>query len=62
MARGTTPTIHCDAEDGLCGEWDADSYEMGASTIDGFRLTRSHRALGWFSTDDEDLCPEHRDD
>jgi hypothetical protein len=58
--RGETPTLHCDAEDGACGNWDADHYAMHASTIDGIPLTRTHRALGWFSTDDDhDLCPEH---
>ena len=55
----TTPTIHCDAEDGACSAWDADLYACGASAVDGVRVTLSHRALGWASTADGDFCPDH---
>lgn len=57
--RGNTPVVVCDGDDGLCGAWDADLFKTGASTVDGKRITREHRALGWHCTDVEDLCPEH---
>jgi hypothetical protein len=57
--RGQTPTIHCDAEDGLCGNWDVDNYETTASTVNGVRITAQERAPGWKNSDDEDLCPQH---
>lgn len=56
--RGTTPTVHCDAEDGLCGSWDVDYYEATASTVNGVRITETERAPGWVNGD-EDYCPEH---
>lgn len=57
--RGPVPTLHCDAEDGLCGNWEVDYYETGASKVDGRRVTLSERAPGWTSTDLVDYCPEH---
>ena len=59
--QGTVPTIHCDAEDGFCGNWEVNHYETGASFVDGIRVTREQRAPGWFTDDarDLDLCPEH---
>jgi len=56
--RSTTPTLHCDGEDGFCGTMSIDYYETGASVADGVRLTATTRAPGWTSTDDTDLCPE----
>lgn len=57
--RGSTPTLHCDAEDGLCGSWDIDYYDAGVSSVSGVRITAQRRAPGWVGTDDRDLCPEH---
>lgn len=58
--RGRTPTLHCDHGEGDCGDWDADDYELNVNSVNGVRITQSHRALGWFSTDmDEDYCPKH---
>jgi hypothetical protein len=57
--RSTTPTIHCDGDDGECGRWDVDWYEATASTVSGVRITATTRAPGWTSTDDSDLCPDH---
>lgn len=59
MTRSRVPTVHCDHEDG-CDAWDLDSYAMTVSTIDSIPVTATHRALGWESADDVDLCPEHR--
>jgi hypothetical protein len=57
--QGTTPTIHCDADDGFCGNWDVDNYEACASSVGGVRVTAQHRAPGWFSGPAGDFCPEH---
>jgi len=57
--RSKTPTLHCDAEDGCCGNWDVDYYGATASTVGGVQITRTARAPGWHTTDDEDLCPDH---
>ena len=57
--RSTTPTIHCDAEDGDCGSWDMDYYAIDCSAVDGVRITLTTRAPGWTSTDDSDHCPTH---
>lgn len=60
--RGRTPTLHCDAEDGLCGTWDVDYYEATASSVNGVTITETERAPGWVSTKLEDFCPEHAPD
>lgn len=57
--RARTLTVHCDADDGYCGNWDVDYYEATASSVDGVRVTKDQRAPGWRCTDDEDLCPKH---
>lgn len=57
--RGRTPTLHCDAEDGLCGTWDVDYYEETVSTVNGVQVTEEQRAPGWHNTKLTDLCPEH---
>jgi hypothetical protein len=57
--RGNTPTIHCDADDGTCGNWTADYYAITVSSIAKTRITAERRAPGWLSTEDEDLCPQH---
>lgn len=57
--RGNTPTIHCDAEDGLCGNWDVDYYEATASAVGGVRITETRRAPGWSNTDTGDFCTIH---
>jgi hypothetical protein len=57
--RGSTPTIHCDAEDGFCGAWDVDNYEATAYSVGGVRITQEQRAPGWVSTNLNDYCPEH---
>ena len=57
--RGTAPTITCDGDGGLCDEWGVDFYEVGASFVDGTRLTDSQRIPRW-STGDYDYCPEHQ--
>lgn len=58
--RGRTPTLHCDGDEGMCGDWDVDDYAQTVDSVNGIRITQSHRALGWFSTDmDEDYCPKH---
>jgi hypothetical protein len=57
--RGSTPTIHCDAEDGFCGTWDIDYYEATASAVNGVRIAQEARAPGWHNTDAADLCPAH---
>lgn len=54
--RGKTPTIHCDGEDGFCGNWDVDYYEATASSVGDVRITQEVRAPGWISTDDDDFC------
>ena len=59
MTRSETPTLHCDGDDGWCGNWDVDDYENGASSVNDVRVTKDQRAPGWRCTDDEDLCPEH---
>lgn len=59
MTRGTAPVVHCDADDGLCGAWDIDNYEAGASAVNGVPVTASERSPGWHSGGDEDYCPEH---
>jgi hypothetical protein len=57
--RGQTPTLHCDAYDGCCGNWDVDYYQATASTVNGVRITQQERAPGWKNSADEDLCPDH---
>lgn len=57
--RANVPAISCDAEDGLCGAWEADFYEQCTWSVAGIRITATVRAPGWVSTDDTDLCPEH---
>jgi len=57
--RSKTPTIHCDADDGFCGAWDVDNFEIGASSVNGTRVTDQHRSPGWVSDGEQDLCPEH---
>jgi hypothetical protein len=57
--RGSTPTLHCDAEDGFCGSWDVDYYEATTSTVGGVRITEDRRAPGWVNTPESDLCPQH---
>lgn len=55
--RASIPTLHCDADD--CIEWDADEEKMCTDSINGIKITGEHRALGWFSTEMNDYCPEH---
>lgn len=57
--RGRTPTLHCDAEDGLCGTWDVDNYAADVSAVNGVRVSPIERAPGWRSTDLLDYCPDH---
>ena len=57
--RGSAPIITCDADDGLCGNWDVDHYETGASKVGGTRLTDKARIPGWTTTDEGDFCVEH---
>jgi hypothetical protein len=57
--RGSTPTIHCDADDGMCGAWDVDNYAATVASINGVRVTQEQRAPGWISTKMDDFCPEH---
>jgi hypothetical protein len=57
--RGPTPTVLCDAEDSLCGNWDVDYYEATASTVNGVRITQEARAPGWVNGPDFDYCPDH---
>jgi hypothetical protein len=57
--RATTPTLHCDADDGACDNWDVDFYETSASAVGGVRITAERRAPGWTSTTTEDLCSLH---
>lgn len=57
--RGPIPTVQCDAEDGSCGSWDIDYYALDSSSVDGAPVTSEHRAPGWVSTENSDLCPEH---
>lgn len=57
--RGSTPTLHCDANEGFCGTWDVDYYEATASTVNGVKITDKKRAPGWVSTKTSDYCPEH---
>lgn len=57
--RGTTPTLHCDGDDGFCGAWDVDYYAATVSAIDGVPVTEEHRAPGWVSTNLDDFCAEH---
>lgn len=59
--RTTTPTIWCDADDGFCDAWTIDDYEMGASHVDGVKITATVRSPGWRSDDQQDLCPDHAD-
>lgn len=57
--RDRTPTIHCDAEDGLCGSWDIDYWAIDTTSVNGVRVTESERAPGWRNTITTDYCPEH---
>ena len=57
--RGQTPTVHCDAEDGECGNWDVDFYAATATSVGGVRITSDQVAPGWSTSDDRDLCPKH---
>ena len=59
--RATTPTLHCDAEDGFCGTWDVDYYAATANSVNGVPITEQERAPGWRSTDTADYCPDHKD-
>lgn len=57
--RSTTPTLHCDGEDGGCGTWDVDYYACAVSSVNGVRITKTTRAPEWRSTESGDFCPEH---
>ncbi len=57
--RATTPTLHCDAAEGMCGAWDVDYYAVTASAVSGVRITAEQRAPGWVSVADCDFCPRH---
>lgn len=54
------PTLHCDGNDGFCGAWAEDHYEMYAASVDGVKITSTKRAPGWASTEHTDLCPDHK--
>ena len=55
--RASIPTVHCDAD--VCIEWEPDEEAMCTTSINGLQITAEHRALGWFSTDLNDYCPDH---
>lgn len=57
--RSSTPTVHCDTDEGDCGAWDVDFYATGASSVGGMRVTADRPAPGWTSSDGEDRCPTH---
>lgn len=57
--RGTTPTLHCDAEDGDCGSWDVDYYAATVSKVNDVVITDTERAPGWVSDRMNDYCSEH---
>ena len=57
--RSSTPTLHCDAEDGFCGAWDVDYDRATVSAVNGIQITDEERAPGWTTADGEDFCPEH---
>ena len=59
--KGTTPTIHCDFDEGFCSAWDVDHYATCASSVGSTRITETERTPGWlsFPRSDEDYCPEH---
>ena len=59
MTASRTPTVHWDAEDGLCGAWELDWYEVGSQPVHGPSVTKTSRAPGWTGANDEDYCPEH---
>lgn len=66
--KGEMPAIWCDAEDGLCTEWQVDYYEMTASnwrelmdgwTYDPYKpevdiFCPNHKPLGQVSTEGEE--------
>lgn len=56
--RSQLPTLHCDADD--CHEWEVDDYEITTHSVNGIRITREQRALGWTNTDLDDFCPSHK--
>lgn len=66
--RGRRPVLMCDADDGMCGTWDVDSYEENVSTVTEYgpngpittTITAVERAPGWLSTMGADYCPEHK--
>lgn len=60
MTQSQAPTISCDGDDGLCGVWDLDHYELCTSKVDGVQITKTQRSPGWLSVGDEDYCPEHK--
>lgn len=57
--RASTPTLHCDAEDGFCGTWETDYYGTDTTAVNGVQITRMKRAPGWSNTEAEDYCPDH---
>ena len=56
--RTEMPILMCEAGE-WCGVWDTDHYAMDVSAVGGVRITATVRAPGWFSTEDEDYCPDH---
>lgn len=57
--KASTAIVMCDAEEGMCGTWELDYYEQGASAVGGVRITENAPAPGWSSDRLTDLCPEH---
>lgn len=58
MSRYLAPEMRCDSDLG-CDQTAPDYYGQTASFVDAVRITAEVRAPGWFSTMNDDYCPEH---